>query len=138
MNDWYQQLGVSHRARDEAAGSASRTVQDRDLERETAVRRRWPGIVAAMRSLATRYNEGAGLEVLTVVDDAGGKSRPPVVTIAARGGQTLTMTVSGAELCVRPSQGTTGSPDDGRRWIASGATDEAAAAYALQPWLTQL
>jgi hypothetical protein len=137
VNDWYTQLGVSHRRRDEAVGEESRSLQDRDREQETAVRQRWPGIVAAMRSLATRYNEGAGLEVLTVVDDASGQGRAPLVTIAARDGQTLTVTLSGAELCVRQNPGTTGTPDDGRRWITFGASDEATASYALQHWLTQ-
>lgn len=138
MNDWYRQLGVSHRRRDEAAGLESRTRQDRGLDQEAAMRRRWPGIVAAMRSLARRYNEGAGLEALTVADAAVGKSRDLVATIVARGGQTLTLTLSGADLCVRPSTGTAGAPDDGRRWIGSEASDEAVAASALQHWLTQL
>jgi len=138
MNDWYRQLGVSHRRRDEAAGDESRALQERDRERETAMRRRWAGIVAAMRALAGCYNEGAGLDMLTVVDDAGGESRDLIVTTVARGGQTLTMTLIGAELCVRPSPGTAGSPDDGRRWITFEASDEATAAHALQPWLAQL
>jgi hypothetical protein len=138
VNDWCQQLGVSHRRRDAAAGQESRSLQDRDGEQEMVVRGRWPGIVAAMRSLARRYNEGAGVDVLTVVDDGGGESRDLIVTTAARGGQTLTMTMIGTELCVRPSPVTTGSPDDGRRWITFGASDEAIAAYALQHWLTQL
>jgi hypothetical protein len=129
---------VAHRGRDEAAGHDARASQDRDRERETSMRQRWPGIVAAVRTLAGRYNEGAGIDVLTVVDDAGGKSADLVVTIAARGGQTLTMTLSGAELSVRPSQGATGWPDEGRRWITFGASDEATAASALQHWLTQL
>jgi hypothetical protein len=138
VTDWYRQLGVSHRRRDEAAGHESRTLQGRSREVETAMRRRWPGIVTAMRSLATRYNEGAGLEVLNVVDDAGGESHDLIVTTVARGGQTLTVTVIGAALCVRPSPGTAGAPDDGRRWITLGASDEATAANALQHWLTQL
>jgi hypothetical protein len=138
MDDWYRQLGVSHRRRDEVAGHESRTLQDRKREQDTAGRRRWPGIVAAMRTLAGRYNEGARLDVLTVVDDAGGESRDPIVTIVAAGGQTLTVTLSGAELCVRPSPDIVGAPDDGRRWIPFGATDEATAAYALQDWLTHL
>ena len=138
MNDWYRQLGVSHQRRDEAAGDESRALQERDRERETAMQRRWPGIVAAMRALAGRYNEGAGLDVLTVVDDAGGESRDLIVTTVARGGQTLTMTLIGAALCVRPSPGTAGTPDDGRRWITVEASDEATAAHALQPWLAQL
>ena len=47
------------------------------------MRRRWPGIVTALRTLARRYNEGAGLDVLAVVDDAGGESRNLIVTTVA-------------------------------------------------------
>ena len=138
IDDWYRQLGASHRRRHEVAGHESRSLQDREREQERAVRRRWPGIVAAIRTLTGRYNDGAGLDVLTVVDDADGKSRDLIVTVVARGGQTITMTASGAEVCVRPSAGTAGSPDDGRRWMTFGGSDEATAAYALQHWLTQL
>jgi hypothetical protein len=138
VTDWSWQLGVSHRERDDASGHESRTLQERDQAQETAVRQRWPGIVAAIRRLAGRYNEGAGLEVLNVVDDAGGESRDLIVTTVARGGQALTMTLIGAELCVRQSPGSAGAPDAGRRWITVGASDEATAANALQHWLTQL
>ena len=136
--DWYQQLGVSHRQRDHAAGDDARVLQDRDREQQTAVRRRWPGIVAAMRTSIECYNEGAGHEVLTLVENAHDESRDLIVQTAARAGRTLTMTLVGAELCVRASPGTAGAADDGRRWIAFEPSDEATAAHVLQPWLTQL
>ena len=138
LNDWYRHLGASHRQRDATASHEARTLQDRDRERERALRRRWPSIKAATRSLSRCYNEGAGIEVLTVVDDANDESGNLIVKILARGGQTLTMTLVGAELCVRTIPGTEGAPDDGRRWITFGSSDEATAAYAIQHWLTQL
>ena len=91
-----------------------------------------------MRGLARSYNEGAGIEVLTVVDYTDSESRDLILEVVARGGQTLTMELAGAELCVRPNEGTAGAPDGGKRWLTFGLTDEDTAAYALQHWLTQL
>ena len=90
-----------------------------------------------MRDLANRYNEGAGSEVLTVVDNTDSESRAPILEVVARGGRTLTLELSGADLCVRPNRGTAGEPDSGRRWLTFELTDEDMAASALQPWLTQ-
>jgi hypothetical protein len=138
MNDWYRRLGVAHRERDEAAGHDARAAEAGDRQRHVALRRRWPAITAAIRDLSNRYNEGAGLEALIVVDDASDESRDPSVQILAGGGQTLTMTLVGVELCVRTTPGTPGAADDGRRWLTFAPTDEATAASAVQYWLTQL
>jgi hypothetical protein len=136
MQAWFRQLGVSHRQRDDAASRGARTLEVRD--REHAVLRRWPNIVAALRALSHCYNEGVGLDVLAVVDGAGDDGRDVFVQIVARSGQALTVTLVGAELCVRTTPGTAGAADDGTRWLTFGASDEAIAAYALQHWLTQL
>jgi|KBSSwiStaDraftv2_1062776.scaffolds.fasta_scaffold32485_8 hypothetical protein len=138
MNDWYMQLGLSHCQRDASAADGSRTRQDRDRAQITETHRRWPGIVSAIRTLARRYNDGAGREVLTVIDNADGHSDALVVTIVASGAQTLRVAVNGAELCVRPTPTAIGAADDGQRWITFGATDGAIAAYALQDWLAHL
>lgn len=137
-DDWYVRLGRSHMRRDESARDDIRTCQDREREQEVSARRRWPGIVTAIRTSTTRYNDGAGREVVTVIDDADGESRVLVVTIIAPGAQTLRIAVSGAELCVRPTPSTVGAADDGQRWMTFAATDEAIAAYALQDWLAHL
>jgi hypothetical protein len=137
ISDWYWQLGGTHRRRDESAGRESRARQDRQQEQEHAARVRWPDIVAAVRTNVRRYNLGAGLQWLTVIDDAG-ESGVSIATVVARSGQTLTITKSGADLCVRPSPITVGAADGGRRWITLEATDEAIADYALQDWLTHL
>jgi hypothetical protein len=139
MDEWVRQLGASHRRRNELASHDLYTCQNRELTQRTELRRHWPGIVAAIRTLSHRYIEGAGLEVLTVADGASGDSQTPLVEIVARGGQTLTITLVDAELCVRQNPGPAGSLDGGQRWIALlGDGDEATAAYALQHWLTQL
>ena len=137
-DEWFRQLGMSHRRRNELASHDERTCQNRDLEQHTTLRRHWPGIVAAMRTLSHCYNEGAGLEVLSMADDASADSRTMVVEVIARDGPTLTITLVDAELCVRQSPSPAGSLDGGQRWIAIGESDEATAAYALQHWLTQL
>ena len=138
MDDWCMQLGLSHCQRDAEAADDSRTRQDRDRAQITEAQRRWPGIVSAIRTLTRRYNEGAGREVLTVIDNTDGYSDALVVTIVASGAQTLRVAVNGAELCVRPTPTAIGAADDGQRWITFGAMDGAIAAYALQDWLAHL
>lgn len=135
---WYQQLGLSHRRRDEAAGRDVRTLETRDQEQHAALRQRWPAIAAATRALSHDYNEGAGFDVLTVIDDASEGSGDLALQVVARGGQGLTMTLIGAELCVRTTPRTEGAADDGSRWIPVRPSDDATVAYALQHWLTQL
>jgi hypothetical protein len=132
MDEWFRQLGASHRRRNELAGQDTYAGRDRDLRRHMALRQHWPGIVAAMRTLSRSYNEGAGLDVLTIADAANGDGYDLLVEVVARGGQTLTMTLVDAELCVRQSPAIAGALDDGRRWLVLGASDEATAAYALQ------
>jgi hypothetical protein len=129
---------MAHRQRDESARHQGCALRERDAERQIAVRRRWPAIAAAMRAIVRSYNEGAGVEVLTVVDYTDGESRDLTLEVVARGGQTVTLELSGGELCVRPNEGAAGAPDGGRRWLTSGLSDEDTAAYALQHWLTQL
>jgi hypothetical protein len=138
INEWFRELGVSHRRRNQLAAQDTYVCQNRHLERQIALRQHWPGIVASMRTLSHSYNEGAGLDVLTIAEAANGDGGDPLVEIVARGGQTLTMTLVDAELCVRQSPAISGALDAGRRWLVLGASDQATAAYALQHWLTQL
>jgi hypothetical protein len=135
MTEWCRQLGASHQRRDDSVRDQERTRLDCDRERQGAMRRRWPTIAAAIRTLVKSYNEGVGLEALTVVDRA---DRDLTIDVVARGGQTLTMELDGAELYVRPNEGTAGSPDGGKRWLTFDLSDEATAAYALQHWMTRL
>jgi hypothetical protein len=132
---WCHRLGATHQRRDESARHEECALLDRDAQRQIAVRRRWPAIAAAMRALASRYNDGAGGEVLTVVDNTDSESRAPILEVVAHGGRTLTLELSGADLCVRPNGGAAGEPDSGRRWLTFDLSDEDMAASALQPWL---
>ena len=137
--DWYRQLGVSHRHRDESAAHAARTMQDRDREQQRAMRRRWPGIVEAMRQVIRGYNEGAGDEALIVSEGANDKGRDLAVQVVARGAQTLTMALAGADLCVSTTPAVVGAADDGRRWITlDERSDETVAVHVLRHWLLQL
>ena len=137
--DWYRQLGVSHRKRDESAADAARTLEDRDREQQRALRRRWPGIVEAMRHVIRCYNEGAGHEALIVSEGANDKGRDLAVQVVARGPQTLTMALAGGDLCVSTTPAVAGAADDGRRWITlDEPSDETVAVHALRHWLLQL
>jgi len=136
--DWCRQLGTSHRLRDESTFHEACAHRERDAQRQSAVRRRWPAVAAAMRILVESYNAGAGLEVLTVVDYTDSDSRDLILEVVARGGQTLSLELGASELCVRPNQGPAGAPDGGRRWLTFSLSDEDVAASALQPWLMQL
>ena len=137
--DWYRQLGVSHRQRDESTAHAARTLQDRDREQQRALRRRWPGIVEAMRHVIRCYNEGAGHEALIVSEEGNDKGRDPAVQVVARGRQTLTMALVGGDLCVSTTPAVVGAADDGRRWITlDEPSDETVAVHVLRHWLLRL
>ena len=137
--DWYRQLGASHRQRDESAAHAARALQDRDREQQRALRRRWPGIVEAMRHVIRCYNEGAGHEALSVSEEANDEERDLVVQVVARGRQTLTMALVGGDLCVSTTPAAAGAADDGRRWITlDERSDETVAVHVLRHWLLRL
>ena len=137
--DWYRQLGASHRQRDESAAHTTRELRDRDRERQGALRRRWPGIVEAMRHVIRCYNEGAGHEALVVGEEANDKGRDLVLQVVAPGAQTLTMALAGADLCVSTTPAVVGAADDGRRWITlDERSDETVAVHVLRHWLLRL
>ena len=137
--DWYRQLGASHRQRDESADHAARTLQDRDREQQRVMRRRWPGIVEAVRHLVRCYNDGAGQEALLVAEEANDKGRDLVVQVVARGQQALTMALVGGDLCVSTTPAVVGAADDGRRWITlDEPSDETVAVHVLRHWFLQL
>ena len=137
--DWYRQLGASHRQRDESAAHAARTLQDRDREQQRALRRRWPGIVEAMRRVIRSYNDGAGHEALILSEEANDAGRDLVVQVVARGPQTLTMALTGGDLCVSTAPAVAGAADDGRQWITlDEPDDETVAVHALRHWLLRL
>ena len=137
--DWYRQLGVSHRQRDESAAHAARTLHDRDREQQRASRRRWPGIVEAMRHVIRCYNEGAGHEALILSEEATDEGRDLVVQVVARSGETLTTELVGGDLCVSTTPAVAGAADGGRGWITlDEPSDETIAVHVLRHWLLRL
>lgn len=129
---WYRRLGASHRQHDELSRLNARVMQERDDARQLACHHRWPAIVDEIRTLIDCYNEGAGEEILTLVDGVSPRGSEPTTTVAARSGRTLVMAVEDGDLWVR------GGYEDGRtqgeRWIGLNRTDEATAELRTRPW----
>lgn len=91
-----------------------------------------------MCALIKCYNDGAGLEALTLIGHPERASEELQVEIVAGNGRTLTVALDGAELRIGPRQGTT-DPSERTWWMAlTDRTDDAVAAYALQYWMTRL
>jgi hypothetical protein len=135
MTDWSRQLGEKRGSLDRAASLEMQTLLDQDNERHAACLQRWPTIVGAMRTLIATYNEGAGLAVLTLVEDA---EKPGVTLESARSGRgSLVMTLEGADVCVRTRHSGTDA-SNGVRWVSLNRTDENAAEYLLRNWMEQL
>jgi hypothetical protein len=135
MTDWSRQLGEKRGSLDRAASVEMQTLVDRDNERHTECLQRWPTIVAAMRTLVATYNDGAGVPVLTLVEDS---ATPSVALESARSGRgALVMTLDGADVCVR-TRHTGIDATSGVRWVTLNRTDEEAAEYLLRNWMEHL
>jgi len=135
MTDWARRMGENHERRDLAAEVQAQSQVDLERERHAACVRRWPTIVAAMRTLVAGYNEGTGLSTLTIVED----SLNPGVTVSSsrRGHSSLVIVLDGADVSVHTHDGR-GSQVDGPRWVSLDRTDEGAAEYLLRNWMEQL
>jgi hypothetical protein len=101
--------------------------------------RRWPGIIASIRTLIASYNDGVGLEPLTAMEQP---PDHPVLIVESRGCArgSVTIAVDGADRCVRASAASPGAGDrhDIQRRIDCSRTDAATAAYLLQDWMERL
>jgi hypothetical protein len=111
---------------------------DVERQRHAACLERWPAIVAAMKSLVASYNDGAGLEAVTLVEDTVDRENASV-TIASvtNGRRALVIALDGSDVTVRTRSG----PNDvlsGMQWVSLDRTDENAAAYLLRDWLERL
>jgi hypothetical protein len=128
-------MGEKRGLRDRAASLQTQTQVDLENQQHAACRERWPTIVAAMRALVETYNEGAGLAVLTLVEDSGNAS---VTLESARNGHhSLVMMLDGADVSVR-SRHASGELTLDTRWVSLNRTDENAADYLLRNWMEQL
>jgi len=108
---------------------------DRDYERHAVCLQRWPAVVEAVRVLVARYNEGTGLDTLTVIEDAVN----PIITIVsiAIGPGSLIMALEGADVSVhtRDAQATA---TGGARLVTLDRNDEETAEYLVRNWMEQL
>ena len=134
-HDWSRQMGERHGLRDRPASLQTQTRVDHEYEQHAACLERWPTIVTAMRALVESYNDGAGLAVLTLVEDPANQS---VTLESVRNGQeSLVMTLDGADVSVRTRRGEGDLANEIRR-VSLDRTNENAAAYLLRNWMEQL
>lgn len=135
MKDWPRQIGDQHGARDRAVGRGARVLADREREQHAACLRRWPAIVTAMRTLVVSYNEGAGLEAVTLIENPVNPGVTLESTINRR--RAMVIALDGSDVSVRTRNGQH-SPMTGMYWVSLNRTDENAAAYLLRDWLERL
>jgi hypothetical protein len=126
-------MGEKHGQRDRAASLEAQALVDLEHTRHEACLQRWPTLVAALTAVVESYNEGAGVDAVTLVQDA----TQPVVTLAPARDRDhrLTIALDGVDLAVR--NGGTGSVS-GTKWVTLDRTDEDTAAYLLRDWLERL
>lgn len=135
MQDWSRQMGERRGLRERVSSLQTQTHVDLEYERNAACLQRWPTIVAAMRTLVASYNEGAGLTVLTLVEDS---VNPGVTLESARNGQdSLVIKLDGGDVSVRTHHAS-GDLGSSTRWVSLNRTDENAAEYLLRNWMEQL
>jgi hypothetical protein len=130
---WSREVGEKNGRRDRAASLHAQALVELEHQRHEACLQRWPALVAALTALVASYNDGAGLDAVTLVEDA----TQPGVTLAPAGNRDhrLTIALDGGDLAVR--NGSTGSVN-GTKWVTLDRTDEETAAYLLRDWLERL
>jgi hypothetical protein len=137
-DDWSRQIGEKHGHRDRAAAREAKEATDAERELHASCAERWPAIVAAMTSMVTSYNHGAGLEAVTVVEDTSRRGHPSVtVESATNGRRALVIALDGSEVAVRTRSGPN-APLSGTQWVSLNRTDENAASYLLRDWMERL
>jgi hypothetical protein len=133
-------MGRRRRERDDRAGVFAEAQATAERDRRGVCLQRWPGILAAIRTLLAAYNDGAGEELLTAAEQSDGDD--PAVTIASRRSArgTITIAVDGDALLVRTNPAS--SPEAAAHRIARridcSRSDLDTAAYILQNWMDQL
>jgi hypothetical protein len=137
-DDWARRIGEQHGHRDRATAHETQAVIDVERQRHAACLERWPALVAAMHGLVMSYNEGAGLEAVTLAEHRAGRDHPGITFESTTNGRrALVIDLDGSDVMVRAHSG----PDDSQsstRWVSLNRTDENAAAYLLRDWLERL
>jgi hypothetical protein len=131
-NDSSRYMGEQHGRRDRAASLRAQALVDRDRERNAACLERWPAIVAAMRTLILRHNEGAGVVPLRLAEDTVRSS--VMLERADDPRRALIMALDGEDVAVRTRNEHSDSVN-GTQWVSLNRTDENAAAYLLREWI---
>jgi hypothetical protein len=136
MNDWSRSIGDKRRQRDDAESVAALALLEGEMERRRVSLVRWPRIVAAMRALIARYNEGVGREALVLAEDL--NAERPGVTVDSAGlrRSTLAVALEDSELCVGTRAGDAGLVDSRR--IDLTRTDDATAEYVVRNWMERI
>jgi hypothetical protein len=133
--DWSRHIGEQHGKRDRAGALGAQALEDREHQKQAACLQRWPAIVTAMRTLIESYNDGAGHEAVTLVEDAGN----PGVTVESttNGRRALVIALDGSDVSVRTHNGHD-QASSGTQWVSLDRTDANAAAYLLRDWFERL
>ena len=130
MKDWPRRMGETPRRRTRATILAEQKALDREHQEHAACLRRWPAIVAAMRTVVAGYNHGVGLKAVTLVEDT--VNHGVTLESVANGRRALVMALDGSDVSVRTHN--KNGDSTGRYWVSLNRTDENAAAYLLRDW----
>ena len=132
-------MGRRRGEHDARVHSGAVTCAQAEHARRAMCLQRWPGILAAIRSLIAAYNDGAGAELLIASEHSDNDAR--AVTITSRGStRTITIGVDEDALLVHTNlePHAAASLHAIARRIDCSRSDTGSAAYALQNWMDQL
>lgn len=132
-------MGQRRRHRDDEWAARAQLRAADEGDRRTECLQRWPGIVGAIRRLIAAYNDGAGVEVLTIAQRSD-DDPSLIVTSQQAQGAFVTIAVDDGDLSVRLNGTPRGAagPHGGERRIDCSRSDLGTAAYLLQEWMDQI
>jgi hypothetical protein len=134
--DWSWRLGAQRRKREETELREEQLEESRGEEERLECGQRWITVVASMRLLITRYNDGAGRQAVVMMESADGEHLG--VTFESDGsGHTLEVELDETAMLVC-ARGGPSAATASKRWITFDRPDAATAGYILQPWLEQI
>lgn len=133
--DWARRFGEEHAQRDRASAREAAARRHADHQQQAACLERWPSIVAAMRSRVTTYNDGAGVEALTLVEDEA--AHRVTLESVGNGHGAITIALDGSDVAVRSRDGAD-RPWSGPAWVSLSRTDDDAVDYLLRNWMERL
>jgi hypothetical protein len=135
-HDWSWRLGVKRRTREDKELREGQLLESKGEEERIECGQRWTAVIAAMRTLVTRYNDGAGRQAIVMSESADG-DRIGVTFESEGSGHILEVDLDETTLFVRAG-GDPPAAIASERWITFDRPDTATAGYILQPWMEQL